>query len=102
MNTFTLAVSDSQNPRHHNQTNFMICSKCYAAHHGAIRTGTTCTRCKGGVLLYATPTPNPPGRSARYMVCDHCGYIISGRITRKSHHHRCECRTFHHLFEEYK
>lgn len=98
MHTFTLAVADSQNPRPANQTNFMICSKCYTAHHGAIAHLKPCSQCLGGLLMYATPTPNPPPRSLRYMVCDNCGYIISGKRTRKAHHDRCDCRTIHQLF----
>ena len=100
MNSFTLSIKSDTDQRTSGDAQFFMCSKCHAAYHGTGLILTPCIKCHGGKLLVATPDPDPPPPSPRYMVCDKCGYIITGRRTRKGHKAGCDCITVHFLFKE--
>ena len=100
MNSFTLYPVTLSDTIDTNEPRFYICSNCHAAYHGIRLFANACIKCTNGTLLHAVIDPHPPPSSIRYIVCDKCGFIITGRLTRKWHSANCSCITVHHLFKE--
>lgn len=100
MSLFTLHLVDSMPTIPPDEPRFWMCPRCYAAYHGIRLGGNRCIKCTNGSLVRAMPEPNPPPPSPRHMVCDRCGYIITGRRTRETHKAACHCITVHPLFKE--